>query len=227
MPILALALYGSRARDDQQPDSDVDLFAVTDDAEYRMVVQANINMACYPRDLAIQRANSGDLFILHIALESRPLFDSSGEFDFIRESFNYKNSYEQEIDLASDLAWFLLKNAEKFRDYIFFNRRVAWCVRTILIARSAELRRPVFSAKQLGEFSGSSEAFLLISAKNSDQFISGYLDHLRGFLDRFGSPNPVPSGEQIDWAMRFSASRNVMGLKTLSNMRGSSSGDEY
>ncbi|RAS15832.1 nucleotidyltransferase domain-containing protein [Paraburkholderia bryophila] len=227
MAILALALYGSRAREDQQPDSDVDLFAVTDDSEYRMVVQANINMACYPRDLAIQRAESGDLFVLHIALEAKPLFDLSGEIDAICASFNYKDNYAQEICLASDLAWFLFGHAESFRDYTFYNRRVAWCVRTILIAKSAEMRRPVFAAKQLGEFSGSWEAFLLINAKSTGQFIPSYLDYLKKFLDRFGFPNPVPSGEQLDWAMRFSASRNVMGLKTLSNIRGSTAADEY
>ena len=63
MAILSLALYGSRARGDFNNFSDIDLFAVTNEDHYKMIVDGSSNLACYPEKLALQRADSGDLFI--------------------------------------------------------------------------------------------------------------------------------------------------------------------
>ncbi|KAB0657131.1 nucleotidyltransferase domain-containing protein [Burkholderia diffusa] len=229
MSILALALYGSRAREDQQPESDVDLFAVTADADYRMIVQNNINIACYPRALAINRASTGDLFMLHIVREAKTLLDTGGEMDVLRQSFKYRDNYKPEIIHASDVAWFMLDNAGSFRNYAFFNKRVAWCVRTILIALSAEARNPVFSAKLLGEFSESHDAFQLICAKSSAQYNPACLQSLALFLRRFGHPNPVADTwrDATGYALHFSRTNNVMGLKTVAAIRGSASAEEY
>ncbi len=229
MSILALALYGSRAREDQQPESDVDLFAVTDDADYRMIVQNNVNIACYPRTLAINRASTGDLFMLHIVREAKTLLDTGGEMDVIRQSFRYRDDYKSDIVHASDIAWFMLDNVGSFRNYAFFNKRVAWCVRTILIALSAEARNPVFSARLLGEFSKSNEAFLLICAKSSAQYNPTCWQFLALFLERFGYPNPVINTGRgaTDYALHFARTNNVMGLKTVAAIRGSASSEEY
>jgi hypothetical protein len=229
MSILALALYGSRARQDQHPDSDVDLFAITDESEYRMIVQSNVNIACYPRPLALQRAENGDLFMLHIVREAKTLLDISGEMDVIRDIFKYKDSYESEIRAASDIAWFLCQSDGEFRNYALFNRRVAWCVRTMLIAKSAEMKCPYFSTRQLGEFSGSREAVFLIENKANEKYSSNSVSYLRKFLSEFGRRAPLLESDaaDLDYANYFASSGNVMGLKTLSALRGSLSGDAY
>ncbi|MDN7934976.1 nucleotidyltransferase domain-containing protein [Burkholderia metallica] len=229
MSILALALYGSRARADQNPDSDVDLFAITSETDYRMIVRNNINIACYPRDLAHTRAENGDLYMLHIVRESKDLFDYTGELSKLRDKFKFKPNYESEIQMASDLAWFILDAESIFRNYTLFNRRIAWCVRTILIALSAEARKPVFSARQLGELTGSLETVILIENKDSDQHDPITTKYLNNFLNTFGRPRPLftePSA--IDgYAAHFVRSNNVMGIKTISALRVNSVGNGY
>ncbi|WP_366919240.1 nucleotidyltransferase domain-containing protein [Burkholderia seminalis] len=229
MSILALALYGSRARADQNPDSDVDLFAITSETDYKMIVRNNINIACYPRDLAHTRAENGDLYMLHIVREAKDLFDYTGELSKLRDKFKYKSNYELEIQLASDLAWFILDTEKTFRNYTLFNRRIAWCVRTILIALSAEARAPVFSARQLGELAGSLETVALIENKDSEQYDPITAKHLNNFLITFGRSRPLlTEPTTLDgYAAHFSRSNNVMGTKTISALRVNSTGNGY
>lgn len=230
MSILALALYGSRARGDHNPDSDVDLFAITDDSSYKMIVENSVNMACYPRDLATSRAQGGDLFILHIIQEGKALFDSSGEIERLHAEFSFKKSYETDIKLASDLAWFFLDLNSLFRNYTLINKRIAWCVRTILIAMSAEVRRPVFSSNKLREFSNSKEAYLLIERKDSSQRgTAASIGYLSNFLAKFGRQRPIPSPTPTlqEYRTYFSGSKNSMGIKTVAAIDGISLSHGY
>lgn len=229
MSILALALYGSRAREDHSPDSDVDLFAVTDDSNYKMIVESNINMACYPRGLAMRRAQSGDLFLLHIIQEGKTLFDNLGELEHLRANFLFKDNYQNDIRLASDLAWFVLDMKSLFKNYTLINKRIAWCVRTILIAMSAESRRPVFSASKLCEFSGSEEVQLLIEKKDSNQQDSTSIGYLSNFLRKFGRQRPILSSTPTlqEYRTYFVDNKNVMGLKTLAAIDGISFSHGY
>jgi len=229
MSILALALYGSRAREDHSPDSDVDLFSITDDSNYKMIVESNVNMACYPRNLAASRARGGDLFILHVIQEGKTLFDNAGELERLRAEFSFKNSYEVDIRLASDLAWFLLEMNSLFKNYTLINKRIAWCVRTILIAMSAEARKPVFSSIKLREFSGSEDAYFLIEKKDSNQQGTASIGHLSNFLAKFGRQRPVlsPTPTLQEYRTYFVDSKNAMGIKTVAAIDGISLSHGY
>ncbi|WP_196482869.1 nucleotidyltransferase domain-containing protein [Burkholderia stagnalis] len=229
MSILALALYGSRAREDHSPDSDVDLFAITDECSYKMIVESNVNIACYPRDLAATRAQGGDLFILHITQEGKTLFDNAGELKDLHAKFSYRNSYEIDIRLASDLAWFVLDMNSLFKNYTLINKRIAWCVRTILIAMSAEARRPVFSSSQLRDFSGSEEAYLLIENKDSNQQNTASIGYLTNFLAKFGRKRPILSRTPTlqEYRTYFVDSKNTMGIKTVAAIDGISFSHGY
>lgn len=54
-----------------------------------------------------------------------------------------------QIGQASDLRWFLVRFGRTMRKGSVVNRRIAWCVRTILIGRFAERGEPVFSIDKL------------------------------------------------------------------------------
>ncbi|OOH80392.1 hypothetical protein BOW65_10965 [Pseudomonas koreensis] len=229
MAILALALYGSRARGDSNEHSDIDFFAITDDSDYKMMVTGNTNIACYPLSLAVERAKDGDLFVLHICLEAKELYSTNSELSDLRDLFQYKNDYEREISMASDLAWFLVESGSNFRNFTLLNKRIAWCVRTILIAKSAEARSAVFSSLELAKFSGTSRTAKLIQGKNETIFRPELIRELALFLQSFGKPKPNLSGtSKIDgYAWLFAQSENIMGLKTLQSIQGDATSENY
>lgn len=216
MAILSLAIYGSRARGDYNDLSDIDLFAITDEEHYRMSVEGNSNLACYPKELAIQRAKNGDLFILHICEESREIYSCGFGVSDIKLNFNYKGDYNYEKLCAADLAWFLIDFSGEFKDSTVFNKRIAWCVRTIFIACSAELRKPVFSRDALVNFSGDKVVDDLIKVKESKVMDLPLLKELQLLLIKLGFPKPFLKSSSVDnYHRRFIKTENAMGLKTI------------
>lgn len=229
MTILALALYGSRARGDNSEQSDVDLFAITDEHEYRMMVNGKINVACYPFPLALERAAEGDLFILHICSEAKELYQSFGELNELKSTFCYKENYFLEVSRASDLAWFLVESGSDFRNFTLLNKRIAWCVRTILIAKSAQTKDPCFATSKLVEFSGMQHTVMLIEGKNSTLFQPELIERLIEFLKKMGMPRPnvKKSKALTEYSNIFKATSNSMGLKTLRSIQGDAAAENY
>ncbi|CFR30732.1 nucleotidyltransferase domain-containing protein [Yersinia frederiksenii] len=144
MNIKCLALYGSCARGDQDASSDIDFFSIHDQNEYRMYINGNFNIALYPERKAFEIMRDGNLFALHIKEESRPIFNQE-MLNNLKDCFEYKDSYCEEISIASTLGRFILNEHNKIKNFALLNKRLSWCVRTILIARSAEIKEPVFS----------------------------------------------------------------------------------
>lgn len=216
MAILSLAIYGSRARGDYNDLSDIDLFAITDEEHYRMSVEGNSNLACYPKKLAIQRAINGDLFILHICEESREIYNCGFGVSDIKLIFSYKDDYSYEKLCAADLAWFLIDFNGRFKGSKFFNKRIAWCVRTVFIACSAELRKPVFSRDALVNFSGEKVVDDLIKVKESKVMDISLLKDLQSLLIKLGFPKPSLKSTTVEnYHRRFIKTENAMGLKTI------------
>nr|WKF55579.1 hypothetical protein HUO10_000023 [Paraburkholderia busanensis] len=223
MAILSLALYGSRARHDEDAQSDVDLFAISDDDQYQMIVQSKTNIASYPRELALERAKQGDLFMLHIVSESKTLYDTNNELLTLKNSFVFKNSYLPEIKFASDIAHMLIDHANTSNNYSFINKRIAWCVRTILIAQAANERLSIFSAARLAEFSKSPLTLPLIKGKNNNEFKSNALRDFGLFITQFGTAESLQRHQKSlsDYSDLFSKSQNIMGTKTLTMLQNS------
>ena len=55
-----------------------------------------------------------------------------------------------EIAHATDLGWYLAKFGDELNSDLQVKRSL-WCIRTILIARSAERRDPIFAPQLLAE----------------------------------------------------------------------------
>ncbi|MFE8147193.1 nucleotidyltransferase domain-containing protein [Brenneria goodwinii] len=219
MAILTLTIYGSRARGDYTNSSDIDLFAITDEDHYRMVIEGETNLACYPKDLAEQRAMNGDLFILHICSEAKEIYGDGFYFNCLKNSFKYKLNYHQEKCNAAELAWSLIDLSSKFRNVLLLNRRIAWCVRTILIASAAESREPIFSKESLVEYSGNKLVDELITLKDSSIFNRACINELENFLLSLGFYRPtLPNISLNTYRDRFVVTNNEMGLKTLMSL---------
>jgi predicted nucleotidyltransferase len=187
MTISAMLLYGSHARGDEDIFSDTDLLLISEDDRPQHVQKGHLSTSIYPLEDLLTRARQGDLFVCHIAREAKAIYDPSDQLGLLRQHFVLRASYEQEILHASDLGWFIVDFGRESHLQSLLNRRIAWCVRTILIAKSAELKRPVFSAAELAEFAQSGDVLRLIKNKETDRADPEALAMLRNFLLAFGS----------------------------------------
>jgi predicted nucleotidyltransferase len=222
MTISAVALFGSRARGDHGEGSDVDLLFITAEQHPRHRMVSNLSLSLYPITTLLERAADGDLFICHLAYEAKPIYDPAGEFARVRAAFQFRDSYDREVRHASDLGWLLGRFADTLPNSSLANRRIAWCVRTILIARSAERRRPVFSPSELAKFSADSTVANLILQKSSNAAPSkAVLELLRRFLQKWGAADPAPNARMADeYADLFRDAGNDVGGRTLDGLLG-------
>lgn len=215
MTISALVLYGSCARNENTANSDVDLFALTSHEDYRMVVQNKSNIALYPVPLALKMAQEGDLFLLHVVTEGRVLYDSAGDFSNLQASFKFKNTYKKEISNASELGWAIIKLGKTVANQTLVNKRIAWCVRTILIAKAAEERKAIFSASALTQYSGDQEASILIENKESNAIRLSSFREFEKFLSKWSNINLLNFNTFNEYQTAFIKSQNIVGYKTL------------
>ncbi|WP_105385215.1 anti-phage Hailong system nucleotidyltransferase HalB [Neorhizobium alkalisoli] len=187
MTISAMFLFGSHARGDEDIYSDTDLLLISQDDRPQHVQKGHLSTSIYPLEDLLKRARDGDLFVCHIAREAKAIYDPSDQLELLRQHFALRASYEREILLASDLGWFIIDFGYKSHLQSLLNRRIAWCVRTILIAKSAELKRPVFSAAELAAVAESSDVLKLIKNKETDRADPEAMAMLGKFLAAFGT----------------------------------------
>lgn len=226
MTISAVALFGSRARGDHDEGSDVDLLFITSELQPRHRAVNNLSLSLYPMDKLLSRAADGDLFLLHLTSEAKPIYDPAGDFARLRETFRFRASYDRDVQQASDLGWLLGRFGGELPNDKLVNKRIAWCVRSILIARAAELRCPVFSPKALSAFSEDSTVDGLIRQKSADRPpTSDTLRHLLQFLEHWGKADPVPMANAPDrYREAFARTKNNVAQSTL---RGLLTNSEY
>lgn len=173
----------------------------------------NISLYLYPWAKLLRDARGGDLFVCHIVRESRQLHDPKDRLGILGDAFRFKDSYADEIGQASDLAWYIAHN---FRDIpgAVATKRIAWCVRTILIARTAEQHRPLFAAAELARFSGSASVRQLIAQKDDSEPNSSSIALLGDFLRQYGQADPAPDGDASSYRSLFKKRGNRVALQT-------------
>lgn len=216
MPILAVALFGSRARRDENPSSDTDLLLITAEPPGRHTSVGSLSLSFYPIDDLSARARAGDLFLCHILKEGRALYDPEDHLSALRSTFRLRSSYAREIGHGADLGWLLVHFAGALPPSPLTGRRLAWGVRSILIGRSAEVGRPVFSAADLVSVAPIPETRRLIAQKDKSTVERSAIDDLRRFLTWCGLADPLPAARSPeDFAARFEATANAVGLQFL------------
>lgn len=202
--IAALVLYGSRARGDYRPKSDVDLLAVTDDGPIKNErLAGGVSVYSYPAQLLAKRATAGDLFVLHLLKEGCVLQDSLGVFKSTTQSFKYKDSYIDEITDAY-CVWRFIFERKRLLTRKSVRKRLVWVVRTLVIARSAEDRKPVFSSTDIARYAGISELKEVIDHRNQKD--AATLDRVvRRVIRKFAEDRV-----ELDWPDNKAAQRDLM-----------------
>lgn len=216
MLVVASLLFGSMARADQSEGSDTDLLMISLDAETRHVSIGKLSLFLYPWRQLEQDARDGDLFVCHLVREAMPLIDPQNYLPKLRQVFQFRSSYTNEIARATDLGWFLVSFGEEL-DLQLLAKRSLWCIRTILIARSAERRDPVFAPERLAERTSSSEAKDLLQNRRSPRDRVSLRYSLRQFLvDEGGSDSSMEQADRATFVEKFLATSNKVALQTLS-----------
>lgn len=147
--------------------------------------------------------------------EAKPLIDPHDYLSKLKQAFEFRSSYAAEIARATEFGWFLVSFGAEFNPQLL-TKRALWCVRTILIARSAELRDPVFAPERLAELTSSASAQDLLRHRRAPCDAEAVRRSLRQFLIDEGAG--ICALEHADWATfveRFGETSNKVALQTL------------
>ncbi len=215
MSAVAILLFGSHARTDQSEDSDTDLLIVTLDAETRHISVGHLSLFLYPWSILENNARNGDLFVCHLVREARPLFDPDGYLPRLKKAFKFRSDYTIEIGHATDFGWYLSRHGDELNSHLQA-KRALWCIRTILIARSAERREPVFAPQLLAIQTQSSSGREILARRHCTNDSAQVRHSLRLFLEEEAMSTPFhEQSGRAAFIERFTTTSNVVALKTL------------
>ena len=185
------------------------------DDETRHVSVGHLSLFIYPWRRLEQDARSGDLFTCHLVQEAKVLIDPDDYLKQLRRSFQFRPSYHEEVERASDLGWYLVLFGDELNAALLA-KRVLWCVRTVLIARSAERRAPIFAPQELAAQTQSPPARELLAHRHQQRDGDDLRQALRAFLEtETPSPPPEIEADRSMFLSRFAATSNKVALQTL------------
>lgn len=215
MNLLALFLFGSRARGDQSITSDIDLLAVTNNDNPTVSGVSIASLFHYSPEWLEAKADEGDLFLWHLVSEARPIYDPEDYLGKLKKWFRFSSDYAEQISFASDIAWMIVSSGSDLPPKIA-NRWLAWSVRTISIAHVAGRQKPAFSATALAEALNYSDISALVAQKDEVIFPDAIRFVLEAFLRQFGAVRPNPSLQTLgDFEDYFLQSENEVGTSIL------------
>ncbi len=146
-PYRALMLFGSYARGDQSPTSDIDILQVAD-AGGRSYRTGKVAVAVYSLARLREMAREGSLFILHLICDGKILDDP---YECFRPAFAEYVRPSNYLRLRSELsiALKLLDVTDAFyADHAReLNQVASFIFRTVVYAKQAEVGRPCFSLR--------------------------------------------------------------------------------
>jgi hypothetical protein len=211
----AVVLFGSRARGDASPDSDVDLLIWTAEEFPRHSCIGSLSLSFYPRRQLLQKARVGDLFIGHLVHEAVVIHDPFGLLLELRNAYRVSPNLRADIVNAADLGYMILDHNFQFDDVVL-NRRIGWVTRTILIARAIESGQHVYAAGQLATMFKEPNALTLIAAKDEKTIQDDKFELFRQFLSKWSGRNRPLGWYPLSYYERlFLSTGNTFGSKTL------------
>lgn len=215
MAVAAVLLFGSLARGDQAEGSDTDLLMINTEDETRHFSRGRVSIFLYPWHQLKSDGGNGDLFVCHLAQEATAIFDPEDYLTKLKGAFRFRSSYESEMKHAADLGWFLARFGANL-NLDLQAKRTLWCIRTILIARSAELRKPVFAPELLAEQTKSEATRQLLLERHHRRDPLALSRSLRTFLEDETAVDPFhQEADERSFKQRFIDTSNRVALKTL------------
>ncbi len=110
---------------------------------------------------------------------------------------------------------YLVRFGNEFNSTLL-TKRALWCIRTILIARSAERRDPLFAPQRLAENTQSAAARDLLTNRHIHRESAAVRERLRSFLEEETRSNGIlEAADREHFLERFDATSNKVALQTL------------
>lgn len=185
-PSNTVILFGSTARGDNDEKSDVDILILKDFGYPESIKKDCVEIQVHTKLTMLKKARDGDLFAMHIAIDGVVLSDPSHFFTLFKEACRFKKSYHNERREAYILGGFLLRSWRNFKSVSFLNKRIAWCVRSILISRAADEGRLIFSPAGLREYAKPFDIEPLLRLRRSEEAPEPYLPMFHNFIQIYG-----------------------------------------
>jgi len=215
MTVAATILFGSLARGDYSEGSDTDLLMVNLDDETRHVSVGHLSLFLYPWRQLEQDARDGDLFVCHLVCEAKSLIDPDKYLLKLQSAFEFRSSYQDDIVRAVEFGWYLVRFGGELNSKLLA-KRTLWCIRTILIARSAERRDPVFAPQQLAEQTLLASTRDLLRNRRRQRDDKVVRDALRQFLEHeVPDRRALGDADRDAFLIKFAATSNKVALQTL------------
>ncbi|MFP2384587.1 nucleotidyltransferase family protein [Enterobacter ludwigii] len=191
--ISCLVLFGSHATNEASEDSDIDLLGINNSTLRTVRENGKVNLSLYSFSELMKMAKAGNIFILHVLMDGVCVFNQQ-IFNEIKDNFIYKKNYDIDIATAYYLARTILSEVDNISNWPVANKRISWCVRTILISISVEQRKPIFSKSKLASSCVNTglcyeDAFSLVDAKSNKNKNTNVLNSLSKFLNHYRNYN--------------------------------------
>lgn len=146
---IPLMLFGSFARGDESPTSDVDILELSE-RRRRPYRSGRISVSVYDKPTLTRMAECGSLFVLHLRLEGKVLRDESGVLAKCLQNYRRPASYEPFRSALRQLANLLDVNEDQYRKYWRpYNDLALYIVRTEVYAQLEEASQPMFSLRAI------------------------------------------------------------------------------
>lgn len=188
-PCSSLMLYGSYARGDPMPESDIDLLSLTAGAWPGASGVGRVRLSTYPRPLLERMALEGSLFVWHLAEEGRILLDDQGVLGGTIAKFKFAEDYSPVRAEAAELGWLLVQEPA-LRRGIPACDALLFVIRTIALCQLVGQRLPCFSRESMTREFGDGRLARLWDSKRGDSVPDEDAQILKEFLLEHGGPVP-------------------------------------
>ena len=153
-PYLALLLYGSYARGEQDESSDLDILQLTT-VHTRSYSHGKVNFTCYTSEQLFTLARQGALFARHLAFEGAVLFDPGHFLERLRSAYVPQSNYAQIYREVMDAIPLVAINEAAFNEHpLQYCSTASYLLRTLVYARAFERGAETFSMKRIAGLTG-------------------------------------------------------------------------